>query len=466
VAFETPSLDDNHLFLIQLLSNLLPGANVAEGAFNWLWLKTLAAGAAGNDAHIDATKDELLADSAVDNLARISKLVPGGEVPRKTATPARKSNALRVTGTAASPVPAGGLLTSSSGVTLRIDDSNIIGPGGYVDVDLVAVDLGSVGRLPAGETLTYTAAPAGIDDDAILVLALDEGGDDLEPIESWRARILSKLRLTPRGGMAEDFVQWATAQQGIASAYTLPLRAGWNTVDVVGLHAGSGDTRALQLPEVADLQAALDKLRNIGMKQMRVLKTATDAVDVELLIVESPEAKYAFDWNDTTSPVVAAFDAATNIMTLDFVPEDVTVGSRMSFYPFGGVGGTGAERVVDAMGPGGNQVTLEADDSADVPVAFDIVYAGGAVVQPVRAAILAFFAALGPANKGKKYGAWEGSVSPKALERIAASVPGVTDDSSCLLPGNTVEADDLPAPDDDTIGLLIAGRILVHRDNS
>lgn len=459
MAFETPSLEENHAFLIAVLSNLLPGADISEGSFNWLWLRTLAAGAAGNDAHLAAVEDELLADTAVDNLPRHSKLVPGGEVKRKSATPARKANALRIVGTAATPIPGDILYTSTSGLTFRVDGGGLVGPGGYGDVDLVAVDLGSATRLSVGETLTAVSSTAGLEDEATLVLALDEDGDDLESIDAWRARILSPLKATPRGGTQEDYAQWAKAVDGIAAAYTYPIRNGKGTVDVAALHAGSGDVRALNAPEVAALQAVIDGKRPVTATT-RALQITTTAVNCEYTYVSTGESQYAPDWDDSSVPTVVAFDPLTNILQFSgaALPGDLIAGGRVAFE----LGATGAERTVASLGPGIDQVTLEIDDAGDVPGVGARIFSGGPLVQPIRAAILALVNGLGTANPSKKYGAWEGSIRPKSIERVAAGVTGATDEGVCVLPLAIVDAEDPAFPDNYRIGLLIPGYVLVH----
>lgn len=478
MAFETPSLDENHAFLLLLLVCLMPSSDTTEGSFYWLFLKTLAAAAASNDAHIDATKDELLEDTAVDNLPRFADLQPGGPIPRKTATPARKARALRVSGAATTLVPANATLTSTSGLTYRIERADVVGPGLYVDVDIVSVDVGAATRLTVGSSaepteLTFTDTPAGLEDTAKLVLDLDEGGDDLEPIEAWRSRILLAKRSKARGGTADNYVAWILSKEAqdagvsCAAAFALPTRNGRGTVDVVGLHAGTGNARTLEAPERADLQAFLDGVRPVTAA-VRVLETVTDAIDVEYLIVETEEPQYAFDWDDSagwavlsygvTAPDVLKFQGGTR-------PPDLEAGHHLSLYPISNVGGTGAERRVSALGPGLDEVTLEADDTGDVPKLNDSVFAGGPLVEPVRQAILALLNSLGPANPGKVYGPWEGSLRPKSIERVAAAVPGVTDDGNCINPVAVVEADD-PAPYGRTIGLLVPGRISVHRSNS
>lgn len=71
-------------------------------------------------------------------------------------------------------------------------------------------------------------------------------------------------------------------------------------------------------------------------------------------------------------------------------------------------------------------------------------------------------AAIGPANPDSiRYGAWEGNVDPGAIDSAVRDVKGVLR-GTVVTPSSLVAANDPAYPNDATIELLIAGRILVH----
>lgn len=458
MAFIVPTLDEKHAILIALHKALFPTMDVSEMADEWLWTRLQSAATTGNHAHLNAAINDLLPDTAErEMLVRWAKI--RGVTP-KTATAARKSNALRVVGVALTSVPnASEIVHASSGLRFQTSGAEIVGPGGYVDVDVVAIDVGSQTRLSKGERLSFVTPIANLEEEAELQLALDEDGEDEESDGSLRRRVLSRFSSPPLGGAAEDYVQWALEVTGYADAYAYPLRGGLGTVDLSALHAGSGTVRAPSAPEVAELQALLDLKRPVSVKAFRVLQVTPETVNVEVKVFPNGAPETAFDWDDTIAPTVGAWNAATRVLTFAGArPGTIAAGHRLTIA----TGATGRERVVEALGPAAEDVTLEADSTGDVPVATNTIYAGGALVEPVRQAIQALFDSLGTANPdAKRWGTWEGNLRPTALARESSDVAGVLD-VEVIAPAATIAATDPVYPNDASVGLLVAGRILVR----
>lgn len=458
-----PSLEELHTFLIADFYNTyrndpngLP--DVSQGSFNWKWLRTFAAGVTGGHANLNALISDLFPNTAEGTLLRQWATAKGLVI--KSATGARKSNALRVYGTGSTVVPADRILTHVSGLTFKNTNSDVIGPGGYVDVDIAAIDVGSATRLNAGESLTFAVSVAGLKESAKLVLDLDEDGADTESDGDLQSRLAKRFSDPPRGGAIADYVAWATEVTGIANAYVYPLRRGWGTVHVAALHAGTGAARMLSSPEVADLQAALDTKRPVGMRGFLVLGTSSEPKDVEHLYIPDGSPDHEPDWDDTTAPSVTVWTSATRKVTLGVRPDSMKAGDRVTFS----TGATGAERVIDAL-DGVNAIILTVDEDGDVPAVAASVYAGGPLVQPIRAAILAHFASLGTANPdAKRYGTWEGNLDPSALDAAARAIAGVRR-ANTTTPAVLIEASDPAFPNDGTVGLITPGRVLVRRQH-
>lgn len=461
MSYTVPSLDDQHAFLIALFAFYFPDKDISQGSFNWLWLRTLAAGATANDAHIDANSTDLMPDSSTGAMQdRWAKIVGR---PRKGATASRGTAALRVFGTPGTPVDEGETLTSQANYRYQISAGDVVGALGYVDVDIESIDLGSATMLSAGATLTFDNTPAGLEESAELQIDL-ESGDDQEQDGALSLRIIDRFQNPPLGGAANDYVTWALAVADIATAFCYPLRAGYGTVDIVALHKGSGTDRILTAPEVANVQAAIDAARPVSVKDARVLIVTSSSVDVDYTIVTDGALENKFDWDDTTPPTVLLYTAATR--TLQFAggsrPATMLAGHRISIKPALG-GGSGTQRVIESLS-GADSVVLEvATDTSDPdPAVGDTVYAGGPLVEPVRQAIIALFDGLGTANPdANRYGAWEGNIRPSAIGRVATAVAGVIDGTT-VAPAATVQASDPAFPNDSTIELLVPGRILVR----
>lgn len=463
MAFTTPTLDEAAVFLVAHFKALFPDDDVSETSFNYLWCLTLAAAITDVHAHVKATQNDLLPDTSEGDMLARWATIRG--VVKKGATPARKASALRVYGVAASAVPVDTQLRhEASGLLFKIATADVVGPGGYVDADVVAIDTGSQTRLSAGEILRFVGgAPAGLEEDAELQISLDEDGEDEESDGALRLRVLARFSSPPLGGAAADYVQWALEETGIAAAYAYPLRAGLGTVDLAALHAGSGATRVLSAPEVAELQAAIDEKRPAGMKAFRVLQVVATAVNVEVLYTPDGQAQHAPDWDDATPPTVLAWTAGTRTVQLNggTRPASMQAGDRVIFKP-AGLGGTGRERVIESLS-GADSFVLEVDPTGDEPGVGDTVYSGGPLTEPIRAAVQALIDGLGTANPdATRYGAWEGNLRPTAIGRAAIGVDGVLD-ADVAAPAALTEASDPSYPDDDEIGLIIAGLIIARR---
>ncbi|MDQ3295066.1 MAG: baseplate J/gp47 family protein [Myxococcota bacterium] len=462
MTFSPPTLDETHAFLIALTRALQPEIDVSEMTDEWLWTKTQAAGVTGNHAHLRAVLNDLLPDTSEGDILRRWAAIRG--VVPKTATPARKADALRVVGTPTTTVPDGSeIVHDVSGLRFKTSGTNIVGPGGYVDCDVIAIDVGSQTRLSKGERLTFGTPIVNIQEDAELQLALDEDGTDQESDGALRRRVLARFSSPPLGGSAEDYVQWALEVTGYADAYAYPLRAGLGTVDLAALHEGSGSVRAPTAPEVAALQALLDVKRPVSVKGFRVLNVTAEEVDVEVTVLPDGEPEHEFDWDDTTPGTVLAWTGATRLLqfTGGARPTTLKAGDRIVIKKLAGVG-TGKERVVESLS-GADSVVLEADATGDAPAATETVYAGGALVQLVRDSIQALFGSLGTANPDtNRYGAWEGSLRPTKLSGAAGDVDGVLE-AVVVIPLAKTDASDPLYPQDGSVGLLVAGRILVRR---
>ena len=455
-----PSLEELHTFLIADYYNTyrsdprgLP--DVSQGSFNWKWLRTFAAGVTGGHANLSALISDLFPNTAEGTLLRQWATAKGLEI--KSATGARKSRALRVFGTPTTAVPIDKVLTHVSGLTFKNTNSDVVGPGGYVDLDVAAIDVGSATRLNVGEQLTFAVPTAGIKETAKLVLDLDEDGADVELDGDLQARLAKRFSDPPRGGAIADYVAWALESTGIANAYVYPLRRGWGTVHLTALHAGTGAARMLSSPEIADLQNALNTKRPVGVRGFLVLATTAEPANVEHLYIPDGAPDHEPDWDDTVPPTVSAWDGTLRKVTLSARPDSMKPGDRITLSG----GATGAERVIDAL-DGVDAIILTVDEDGDTPAGADVVYSGGPLVASIRAAILAHFASLGTANPdAKRYGTWEGNLDPSALDAASRTVTGVRR-ASTTTPVALVEASDPKFPDDGTVGLIVPGRVLVR----
>jgi uncharacterized phage protein gp47/JayE len=457
-----PGLDEIHERLLDDARGRFAGWNFSRHSDNWKRLRVVAGGLLGTYHHLSILDDDFWPDTAEGSaLDRWGVIY---ELPRKGATPARKSDALRVFGSAASTVVVGDELTVN-GLLFQVNEADAVDAIGYVDVDVVAVSTGSQTRILAETELVFSSPPAGINATAELQLDLDEGGEDAERDADYRVRILDRIAFGSAGGNANDYKQWAREVDDIASAYVYPNRRGLGSVDLAVLHAGSGSVR---LPTATKRQEVFDYIDNaerrpIAMKNFRLIEVTELQQVVDLQVHESADATRKWDWDDETPPTVAAWTAGTRTLQLSTSrPGDMEVGDRIILATVAG-DGDGAEIEIEAFGGGADEIVLvESDVPSPAPQVGDTIYSGGDLVAPVRGVVLAHMDNLGPAVGDDGTGEWEDSLQPRRLEQLALFVTGVRS-TTCITPATDQTPEDPQFPNDTTLELLTPGEVVVRR---
>lgn len=491
MAFPIPSLTEMRDFLRAVGKALFPDRNYDNvRSYHSKRATFLGAAVTQVHAHVDAVQRALLPSTAGDG--EIDDWGGIKEVKRKGATPARKAAAGRVRGAAGTAVDAETeLVHPSTGIRYKIETSTTVPAGEVVDADIVAINTGEQTRLLKGTVLEFVATPVGLDTQVVLVKDLDEDGFDREQFGAYRRRVLEAFGARSSGGNQADFVAWALELEGISQAYAYANRAGFGTVDVVGLHTGSGAARALNLAERGDLLAYLRTKAPAHLAgeggALRVLEVVTDDQDVELVLTPDGQAVHAFDW--TGGPLeVLAWTAATRTLQLTAdLPGDMKAGHRLCFKGVATVQ-DGREFVIEAIA-GADSVILQKAPDVD-PAATDLVYSGGPLVTPVRNAIVAHLngrtvyagrggvplpesavastvglevlaEGIGPANPGGLYGTWLGGLLVAVIGKIAMYKGGVRN-HQILSPAADYEAEDDEIPNDDQIHMIAPRAVLVR----
>lgn len=457
---ELPSLDEIRDRAVDSFKAAFPDDDVSPDSDNYKRLTIASIVAWQMNYNISQAQEDLFVDTAAGDPLDHLGFIFG--VERKGATPARKSNALRVVGAAAASVSIGDLLTSDGGLTFQVNENFTFAVAGFEDVDVIGVSTGSQTALPAGETLRFTTPPAGIETAAQLQLDLDEDGQDEESDGEYRVRILNAIQQPGAGGNTNDYVQFAIEEDGIATAFVYPLRAGRGTVDIVALHAGSGTVRVLTEPERAALELAIDAKRPVSLKtgtSFRVLVVTTSLQNVEATVNPLTAEAFQFDWDDTTPPTVVSWVAGTRLLTLSARPADMLVGDRLIIKTVAG-NGTGKVFTVEALS-GAAAVILNAEP-VPAPVSPDIIYAGGPSTETLRAAVLALIDAFGTARGLFADGDWQSDLVPEEVLSVMFFSGGIVN-GTVITPASTITPTDPAFPLDGTIELLIPQEIIVRK---
>lgn len=178
--------------------------------------------------------------------------------PRIEAAPAKGT--VLVTGTDYSVIPAGAVIQRADGVLYRTDAESVI-EDGEAQVNVTAVSAGVNGNLNMGAVLNLSAPIAGVQSSASAQTALS-GGADIEGVESWRARILDRIRTVPQGGSINDFIQWTKEVPGVTRPWVFPQEADNHSVTI--RFARDGDESPIpDAGAIATVQAHLDSVRPV-----------------------------------------------------------------------------------------------------------------------------------------------------------------------------------------------------------
>lgn len=207
-------------------------------------------------------------------------------IPRKPAAPALGQIVL--TGGGAMSVAADAVFARADGVRFRALAGGGLPGAGSLTLDVVALTDGKATNTEAGTVLSVVS---GVSASANVAIAVASGGialgDDVEDIESWRARILFRKRNPPHGGSAADYVQWAGEVAGVAFYADRPA------VYVERLWSGSGTVRVFPLmldlyddgiPSDADIARVSDHIESLRPAGALVSVAKPVAVMVNVVI--------------------------------------------------------------------------------------------------------------------------------------------------------------------------------------
>lgn len=177
-------------------------------------------------------------------------------VARRPATYA--AGRVTVTGQPLYTLLAGQVLTRSDDVAFVVDADTAIGPGGSVSMTVTARETGTLPNTEAGALLSTSFATDQIDEIRVGADGIG-GGAEVEDHESYRARILFRLRYPPHGGAAHDYVRWALEIPGITRVWVDPLAYGPGTVGVWIMADANGSPYGAPHPvEVAAVAAYIE----------------------------------------------------------------------------------------------------------------------------------------------------------------------------------------------------------------
>ncbi|MCK7163651.1 baseplate J/gp47 family protein [Enterobacter cloacae] len=149
--------------------------------------------------------------------------------PRKDAVAA--TGFVRWDGLSGTPtLPAGTQVQRDDQVTFTTTQT-VKASGGLLRVPVVADNAGASGNTDDGVALRLGTPVSGIPSTGHADTV--NGGDDVEELETWRARVMERYYWIPQGGADSDYIIWAKEIAGITRAWTLRHYSGIGTVGVM-----------------------------------------------------------------------------------------------------------------------------------------------------------------------------------------------------------------------------------------
>lgn len=194
-----------------------------------------------------------------------------------------------VTGTVGHTIAANTVFARSDGVQLRTTAEHVIGETGVITIAVEAVETGIAGNTAINTPLDLLVPDTDIESVAVDTIGIG-GGTDIEDDESYRARILFRMRNPPRGGAAHDYVAWASSISGVTRVWVEDLAYGPGTVAVWFMTDGMTENGIPSEVSVGDVETYLLSVRP-ETARLFVKAPTPAALDVRIVGIRPNEAQ-------------------------------------------------------------------------------------------------------------------------------------------------------------------------------
>lgn len=182
-------------------------------------------------------------------------------------------------------IDAGTVIQRADGVQYATDAEATLASG-TATVAVTALAAGLAGNADAGVAMTIVEPIAGADALALVGSGGLSAGEDVESIDSLRARVVERMREPPLGGSQNDYVKWAKEVSGVTRVWVTPLASGAGTVGVIFVCDNEVDI----IPDsgkVAEVQAWIDRPDKRPVTAV-VTVAAPTALEVDFTIAITP----------------------------------------------------------------------------------------------------------------------------------------------------------------------------------
>lgn len=185
-----------------------------------------------------------------------------------------------VVGVAGGTLLQGAIYVRSDGITYAVKAEVVVPAATTVSATIVENEVESIGadgNLSNGDSVSLQSAVAGIESDSI-VTATEIEGEDLEPLEDYRIRVLERLQAPPSGGTVNDYIAFAKTVAGVTRVWVLPNALGEGTVSVTFVE--DGNAPASIIPSPAKVQEVLEALLALAPVTADVITFAPNELEL------------------------------------------------------------------------------------------------------------------------------------------------------------------------------------------
>ena len=260
MSFTTKTQDIIRGDILRDIKNQLAAASTGADSDYYIRAAADAAAIEGLYQHQQWIVRQLFPDTADIDLMEVHAGLR--KVTRKSATYATGS--IKFTGTALAAIPINTEAKTASGVAYVTTIAGALDATGNATIAAQALLAGLAGNAALNTALTLTAAPSGINANALSTAML--AGTNAETDQALLDRLLFILRNPPASGNKADYKRWALEVPGCDGAFVYPLRRGLGTTDVIITSAGGLPSAQLLI----DVAANIDNQRPCGVNTLTV----------------------------------------------------------------------------------------------------------------------------------------------------------------------------------------------------
>lgn len=187
------------------------------------------------------------------------------------------------TGEQGAVLPAGAEI-SAGGLTFTTTADATPTDGAFV-VEAKALLPGASGNLAPLTSAKLVTASVGIGSNLKVASTVIEG-ENVEPIESLRERLIDRIKVPPSGGKTSDYISYARSVSGVARAWVFP---NWLGEGTVGVSFVEENNKLPSAAKVAEVQAAIDAVKPVS-SEVFVFAPDPKVIDFEIALKPNTEA--------------------------------------------------------------------------------------------------------------------------------------------------------------------------------